>query len=44
MTLEELAATLGVLPDVVVRLEHHGLVVAQSAGRTRVYDLSLIHI
>ena len=42
MTLEELAATLGVVPDVVARLEHHGLVVAQSAGRTRVYDESAL--
>ena len=42
MTLEELAVTLGVLPDVVARLEHHGLVAAQSAGRTRVYDESAL--
>ena len=42
MTLEELAATLGVVPDVVARLEHHGLVVAQFAGRTRVYDESAL--
>ena len=42
MTLEELAATLGVVPDVVAGLEHHGLVVAQSAGRTRVYDESAL--
>ena len=42
MTREELAATLGVLPDVVARLEHHGLVVAQSVGRTRVYDGSAL--
>ena len=42
MTLEELAATLGVVADVVARLEHHGLVVAQSAGRTSVYDESAL--
>jgi len=42
MTLEELAATLSVPPDVVARLEHHGLVVAQPAGRTRVYDESAL--
>ena len=42
MTLEELAATLSVVPEVVARLEHHGLVVAQPAGRTRVYDESAL--
>ena len=42
MTLEELAAALDVVPDVVARLEHHGLVVAQSAGRTKVYDESAL--
>ena len=42
MTLEELAATLGVVPDVVARLEHHGLVAAQPTGRTRVYDGSAL--
>ena len=42
MTLEELATTLGVVPDVVTRLEHHGLVAAQPAGRARVYGESAL--
>ena len=42
MTLEELTAALDVVPDVIARLEHHGLVVAQSAGRTKVYDESAL--
>ena len=42
MTLEELAATLGVLTDVVADLERHGLLVARSVGQTRVYDESAL--
>ena len=42
MTLGELAATLGVSTDVLVELEHHGLVVARSVGRSKVYDESAL--